>query len=127
MDLQKGLVCSLTGKFADFEGTCDHFKKDLKEEAYVIGRKMAAVGEQNVGDPINFRRNKKLGTIIFCVGLTVTLGTHLLAGVTGFSVITYTAIIYGALRYYKGVKQENLLEEYNQANGFEQSSDNVGF
>lgn len=38
MDSKRGLICSLTGEIADFEGTCEHFIVDEAEKAAIEAR-----------------------------------------------------------------------------------------
>ncbi len=114
LDLKTGLLCSLTGKIADFEDSCIHFHKDEHAEQKEFERKMAATGDYESGDAMDYAKNKRVGTFIFFIGIGITFCTYLYADVFGFYVVTYGTIIYGAVQYYRGVQQEKIAMEYEE-------------
>ncbi len=115
MDLRRGLVCSLTGEWADFEGDCPDYELDPAEEMRKFELKMEAAGDGESGDPINFQQNKDKGLFIFFAGLAVTIFSHLYANSIGFSVITYGAMIFGLILYFRGREQEKIYKEHTDS------------
>ena len=51
------------------------------------------------------RRNMLVGGFLCLAGLLVTLLTLAVSGVTGFSVVAWGAIVFGALQFIRGVMQ----------------------
>lgn len=116
MDLNQGLICSITGNRAEFEDKCPDFIKDENEEINILQRNLAAAGNVKDADPVNFKKNKENGVLIFCIGLIITLATHTFSEEIGFFVITYGAMIYGVRLYFKGVEQEKIIKAHQDNN-----------
>lgn len=114
MNRNVGLVCGLTDKKPDFEDTCVDFDSDATEADYILRRKLAASGDDTVGDKYNFKKNKEIGLIIGCAGLFITIISHMYLSSIGFSIITYGAIIIGFAQYFKGVQQEKVFLEHKK-------------
>lgn len=111
LDWNIGLVCKLTERVADFEGKCESFILDEEEKEYILARDLAAAGDNTVGDSADFEKNKKQGGLILSIGLLITAVSLLVANQLGFSIITTGTIIYGAIQYLKGVKQEKIYRD----------------
>lgn len=111
MNPKVGLVCSLTSEIADFKGSCSNFNRDEVAEQDVFARKMAATGDYEAGDPMDYKKNKTQGAITFALGCIVTILSHAYINLVGVAVITYGAILYGAFQYYRGVEQEKIAVE----------------
>ena len=110
MDINHGLICSITNSKADFDETCPDFEKDQKEKDRLVNIELASVGREDVGDALDAKKNKERGSWIFIIGVIITLISHSISASTGFFIITYGAIIYGARQYMKGIEQEKILQ-----------------
>jgi hypothetical protein len=118
MEPRQGLVCSLTDKKADFEGTCPDFDKDEEEAEYVLNQRMAASGAgiAGVDNLADYDKNKKMGTALLFGGIALTVGTFMLSDITGFFILSFGALIVGAGLMLKGAQQEKLFREMEEAN-----------
>lgn len=114
LDVNIGLICSVTMKHADFEESCSDFQKDDNEKDRLLRRELESAGREDVGDPLDAQKNKRQGSSLLLIGLLITVVSHGLSAATGFFVITYGTIIYGARQYMKGVEQEKILEKENK-------------
>lgn len=114
MDIKKGLICSLSGDFGNFENKCIDFTEDPIEKSRKLELELAAAGSNEVGDSKNAIKNKQMGGLIFVVGLLITIITHLAAPALGFFIVAYGTIIYGAKQYIKGVEQEKILKKHTE-------------
>lgn len=112
MNLQRGLLCSLTDAKADFDITCPTFLEDQKAVEEEFKRKMAATGDFETGDSFDFKKNKRVGTQIFLSGIGVTLLFYITGEYTGFTHIAYGTIIYGAVQYLRGMEQEKVFKKH---------------
>ncbi len=117
MTMKQGLVCGLTNALADFDGSCKDFNRDDEAEQIEFERKMAATGDYETGDPIDYKKNKKVGAIIFVIGSLITLVTHLYIDDLGVAIVTYGTIIYGASQYYRGMQQEKIAKQRENRKG----------
>jgi hypothetical protein len=111
MDMQRGLLCGLTGNYANFNDKCPDFIKDEAEAERKLNLELAAVGDEAVGSTTNYGRNKKIGIALFAVGCGVTLFSLLGSEKVGFGILWYGAIISGILMYSKGVQQEKIIKK----------------
>ena len=117
MDFNQGLICSITNSKADFEESCTDFDKDQEEKDRLLHLELASAGRDDVGDAVNAKKNKENGALIFLIGVIITLISHSISASTGFFVVTYGAIIYGARQYMKGVEQAKILQrEHDEEN-----------
>jgi len=114
MNMKVGLICSLTDEIADFEDTCDNFTRDEVAEEEVFKKKMAATGDYESGDPLDYKKNQRNGAIIFILGCLVTLISHLYINELGAAVIAYGAVFYGAVQFYRGIQQEKIALEHEK-------------
>ncbi|WP_417612083.1 hypothetical protein [Owenweeksia hongkongensis] len=112
MNFKRGLLCSLTGEMADFDPTCPTYVQDEKAVEAEFKRKMAATGDYETGDSYDFKKNQKLGTQIFFVGIGISLLSYQTADFTGFSTIAYGTIIFGAAQYMRGAEQERVFRKH---------------
>ena len=111
MNFEKGLLCKLTNEYANFDVNCADFVQDSVEKERKLNLELSAAGKDNVGDAKNAKKNKEHGGIIFFIGVLITILSHAVSAETGFFIITYGAIIYGARQYLKGVEQEKILQK----------------
>ncbi len=112
VSFEKGLLCSLTNDYAVFEDTCIDYRVDEKERERIIALELAAVGDENNGDPTNASHNKKIGSLIFFIGAGLTVLSFAFSDEANFVMLFYGAIIWGAAQYYKGVEQEKVLKKH---------------
>jgi hypothetical protein len=117
MDFQQGLLCSLTGEKAIFEGDCSSYERDLavKEQVYVAAdtHPIALINSLSIEKLALFKEEQNLN---------LAIGTGIMAGILGAVIwglitvttgyqIGYMAIAIGAgvgftMRYFgKGVDQ----------------------
>lgn len=109
MNMKVGLICSITDKIADFEESCDNFVEDEVADQIEFRKKMAATGDHKTGDPLNFKKNKRNGAIIFIFGCLVTIISYMYRNELGIYAITHGVITYGAIQYGRGVQQEKII------------------
>lgn len=112
MDFKRGLLCSLTNEIANFDPTCPTYVQDEQAVEAEFKRRMAATGDYETGDSFDFKKNKKLGTQIFFAGIGITLLSYQTEDLTGFSIIAYGTIIYGATQYIRGAEQERVFRKH---------------
>lgn len=112
-DRQQGIVCKLTGSIANFNIECLDFKKDIEQEAVVLQKKMAATGDHESGDAMDFKKNQTNGAIVFVIGMAILLST-LAVDNLGVIIIPFGIIIYGASVYLRGVQQEKIWKQHHQ-------------
>ena len=118
MDFEQGLVCSLTGKRADFENECADFEKDEKVELRIDDTEGLAKNEivnklnpevfEKIKSEQNFKKGMTFGLLAAIIGAVLWA---VITVVTGFQ-IGYMAIAIGAgvglaIRYFgKGIDQK---------------------
>ncbi len=113
MDLKRGLLCSLTNEFADFEENCPDFEPDLKAEEQLIRRDMKLTGDGFAGDPMDFKKNKEQGYIVFGLGLLFSLFLSFLGAAAGIVYfVGLGAIVVGIRQYMRGAEQEKKYNEF---------------
>jgi hypothetical protein len=111
LDPKQGLLCGLTKKKADFKENCADFDKDEKEAAYMLKQEMAASGDDTVGDPHDFEKNKKKGVMIMAISGIILLISLAL----GFMpILAAIAFIFGSVMLYRGIQQEKIYMEYQE-------------
>lgn len=108
LDMKRGLLCGLTGEYADFEGTCKDFQEDEKEKERQFVKDLAATGHSQVGSATDYKKNKEQGGVIAFIGILIAVGTHAIADSIGFFILPYGAIIWGGIQYLRGVEQEKI-------------------
>ncbi len=113
LDLNRGLVCTLTNEFAAFEDTCPDFVEDPKEKAVQFSKKLEAAGHKESGDSIDYKKNKEYGAIIFFVGMAILLITMAQPTIFG-TIIPAGTILFGARKYMKGTEQEKMISQQQQ-------------
>ncbi len=72
-DLERGIVCGLTGEIADFEASCESFERDISKEeklqernaAYLLEGKLASQGQRFANYLIDY---------VFLLGLAALVG-----------------------------------------------------
>lgn len=110
MDFEKGLLCGITNDYAKFETLCDDYDEDLEKRAHKFIRDLNACGHQNASKSLDPISNKENGALLFILGvLALLFSIKFLAGL-GILIIPFSAIIYGARTYLKGLEQEKLIK-----------------
>ncbi|WP_445749881.1 hypothetical protein [Polaribacter sp.] len=110
----KGLLCGLTNKLADFENECKNFEKDSEAEDFNFIRKMENTGDYFTGDNFDYRKNISQGVNIMALGVILTIISLYLSDYLGFYFITGGIIIYGFKQHARGMEQEKIFEEEKQ-------------
>ncbi len=113
LDWNLGLLCGLTKEMADFENECESFSIDKDEKEYILKRDLAAAGDNTVGDPVDFEKNKKHGALFFWIGLVIVVVSFMAADVAGggYVIFPFGAVIYGGVQYLRGVEQEKVFKK----------------
>ena len=114
MDLQKGLLCSLTNDFADFEDTCADFNEDVDERAQLLARELQRAGHQDAGTSLDYKKNKEKGAAVFMVGLILLLILISVLPSIIFMLISISVMIWGGRMYMRGVEQEAILKKQQE-------------
>lgn len=109
-NIKKGLLCSLTGEHATFEGNCNDYDEDKDEVVAHFERKMSRAGHMSEGDPLNYQKNKDMGILWIFIGIGITLFSMTLFD--GFIVIIPMGLVfYGISLKRKGDLQEKIWKE----------------
>ncbi|MBT33900.1 MAG: hypothetical protein CMO01_29915 [Thalassobius sp.] len=112
-----GLVCSLTDEHADFEEFCENFEEEEGKKEQHLEQKLKVSGDEEVGDPVNYEKNKSLGKFIFFGGIIfsiMSIGAAKEFG--GLFILPFGLVLYGARQYMKGVEQEKNYKEFQKLN-----------
>lgn len=116
MNVQKGLLCGLTGEYANFDDHCQGFSEDKDKKEQQLKRNLEASGHHNASNSIDYKKNKQNGAIILIIGILVLMFTFVNIDSFGVYVIPFGAIIYGVRTYNKGVEQEKVVEKSKKFN-----------
>lgn len=114
MNAKIGLVCKLTDEHANFEDTCKDFIIDEEEKRRNLFVELAASGREDVGDSLDWKKNKTNGTLILFAGIFLTVLSHAIMDFSKVFILFYGAIIYGIRQYYKGVEQEKIMKKQQE-------------
>lgn len=116
MDKSRGVVCALTGEYADFEEECPSYLEDEKQAMYEFKKKMKFAGDDNEGDPGNFKKNKSNGLLLIVLsGFSFFLSVLFFFNVVVL-IVAISGIIRGAVLYNKGEQQEKIVQAEEQKN-----------
>ena len=109
VDLETGLVCSLTNVKPQFENSCGDFFKDEKEAERVLKMKLDAAGNaRSQNGSLNPQKNINYGIFLTVVGILLLIFISLLFGI----IVTFGGISF----YIRGKQQEKVLTENKKLN-----------
>jgi hypothetical protein len=112
LDPRQGVLCALTHKKADFEGSCPYFLRDEQEEFQVVKSQLAAAGDGRSGDDVNFRINKIGGIVTFTIASLLTFVSLKFYDKTHILLIDFGLYVLGISQYLRGVHQEKIFREF---------------
>lgn len=100
-DIEKGVLCSLTGDYADFEGACPTYEFDQDEFTKIEQRKSLQANNQNrtvsgAHAPKKSNVQMVLGIIIIVIAV-VLLFLNLSIGADGIRLLTPFILIIGGI------------------------------
>lgn len=111
-NLQKGLLCGLTGNLADFEGNCASFKEEAGKKERELWLAMSNAGNLAEISSINYKRNLEWGLLLLCAAILLFLITFLYSGELGYWVAPAGLAFWGFRLYRKGEEQKQLYHKY---------------
>ena len=115
MNLKVGLVCSYTDKIADFDTTCSTFELDKMQQEQMLLKKLAATGDGEGGDDINFKKNIQYGPVIALLGVLIMLVSFAI-DTSGYTIIPTGLIASGIFMTARGYEQKKIYKSHFKSN-----------
>jgi len=107
LNLQKGLLCSLTDEFADFEVECESFVRDADEVERKFENEMAAAGDGSSGDKKDYKFNKIIGLVVIFIAVFWMI-------FIGIGILPILVLLYGLFSVSRGLQQEKIALKHKE-------------
>jgi len=105
MDLQQGIICSITSQKPDFGEECENFIIDKAAAVRNVGRQVETKVDENL--KAQGHKNMIFGALWFLGGTIVTVVTLQAASGGGRYVVAWGAIVFGGIQFIRGLIQVN--------------------